>query len=140
MGVEMQIASAVLGLAAARQQKGVYEMEAQSYKEQADMAKIQAGQQETERNRKLRMQIASLGTSSSARGVTIGTSGSTGALIRDEKDMAKADINSIRLMGSSARRKFGISAAGSQAAGKASTLGALSKAGTAAYSIHKGIT
>jgi predicted ATPase len=42
-------------------------------------------------------------------------------------------------MGSSARRKFQISAAGSKAAGKATTLGALSKAGTAAYSIHKGI-
>ena len=103
------------------------------------MAKIQAGQQETERNRKLRMQIAALGTSMSAQGVVIGTGGSVGALERSEKDMARADINSIRLMGSSARRKFQISAAGSKASGKATTLGALSKAGTAAYSIHKGI-
>jgi len=138
MGVEMQIASAAVGLLAARQTKAVHEMEAQSYQEQADMAKIQAGQQETERNRKLRMQIAALGTSMSAQGVVIGTGGSVGALERSEKDMARADINSIRLMGSSARRKFQISAAGSKAAGKATTLGALSKAGTAAYSIHKG--
>ncbi len=131
----MQIASAAVGLLAARQQKAVHEMEASAYQEQATMAKIQAGQQETERNRKLRMQLASLGTSMSAQGVAIGTSASTSALIRDEKDIAAADISSIRLMGMSNRRKYELSGAGSKAAGKATTLKALGSAATSAYEI-----
>jgi len=63
MGVEMQIASVALTMLAAKQQKKAYEMEARAYKEQGDMAKIQASQQETERNRRLRQQLASLSTS-----------------------------------------------------------------------------
>ena len=137
MGVEMQIASAAVGLLAARQQKAVHEMEASAYQEQATMAKIQAGQQETERNRKLRMQIASLGTSMSAQGVAMGTSASTSALLREEKDMAAADISSIRLMGMSNRRKYELSASGSKAAGKAATLGGLAGAAQAGYTISQ---
>ena len=135
MGVEMQIASAAVGFLAAKQQKAVYQMEADAYREQADMAKIQAGQQETERNRKLRMQLASLGTSMSAQGVAVGTSASTSALIRDEKDIAAADISSIRLMGMSNRRKYELSAAGSDASAKATTLKAFGSAATSAYDI-----
>lgn len=119
MGVYAQVAGAVIGLAGARQEKAVYEMEAKSYEEQGKMAQMQARQQEEERERNLRQQLASLGTSMSAQGVVLDrTQGSVGALQKNEIDIAK-DISSIKLMGMANRRKFGISAAASRAAGKA---------------------
>ena len=139
MGVEMQIASAIIGLASVRQQKAAYDMEAEAYKEQAEMASLQADQQEAERNKQLRRQLASLGTSMSSQGVALGTSPSVSALRTDEIKVAKADINNIRLMGQSNRRKYEISAAGSKAAGKAAVLGGLAKTAGAAYSINKGV-
>lgn len=120
MGVYAQVAGAVIGLAGARQEKAVYEMEAKSYEEQGKMAQMQARQQEEERERNLRQQLASLGTSMSAQGVVLDrTQGSVGALQKNEIDIAKKDISSIKLMGMANRRKFGISAAASRAAGKA---------------------
>lgn len=119
MGVEMQIIGAIVGLAGASQAKAASEMEARAYEEQAKMADIQARQQEEERNTLLRKQLASLGTSMSAQGIALGTSQSVSALAGQEKALAKKDINSIKLMGMSNRRKFQISAAGSRAAGKA---------------------
>jgi len=121
MGVYAQVAGAVIGLAAARQEKAAYEMEARSYEEQADTASIQSRQQEEERRRQLRMQLASLGTAMSSQGVAINPrQGSMGAIRKSEIDIAKKDINSIKLMGLSNRRKYQISAASSRAAGKAS--------------------
>lgn len=139
MGVEMQIASAIIGLAAVRQQKAAYDMEAEAYKEQAEMASLQADQQEAERNRQLRRQLASLGTSMSSQGVALGTSPSVSTLRTDEIKMAKADISNIRLMGQSNRRRYEIGAAGSKAAGKAVVLGGFAKTAGAAYSINKGV-
>ena len=104
-------------------------MEAKAYEEQADMAKIQARQQEEERERNLRQQLASLGTSMSAQGVVLDrTQGSVGALQKNEIDIAKKDISSIKLMGMANRRKFGISAASSRAAGKATMTRAVGQA------------
>lgn len=140
MGVQMQIASVALTMLAAREQKKAYEIEAQAYEEQASAAKIQAGQQETERNRQLRRQLASLGTSMSAQGVAIGTSPSVGALADDEVRMAKADIDSIRFMGSTARRKFQLSAAGSRQAGRAAIIGGFAKSAQMGYSINQGVS
>lgn len=129
MGLEMAIAGAVVGLAGARQEKAAYEMEAKSYEEQGKMAQMQARQQEEERERNLRQQLASLGTSMSAQGVVLDrTQGSVGALQKNEIDIAKKDISSIKLMGMANRRKFGISAAGSRAAGKAAMTRAVGQA------------
>lgn len=134
MGVEMQIVGALVGLAGARQAKAASEMEARAYEEQAKMADIQARQQEEERNTLLRKQLASLGTSMSAQGIALGTSQSVSALAGEEKRLAKKDIDSIKLMGMSNRRKFQISAAGSRAAGKAQFTAAL---GSTAMSLGK---
>ena len=98
MGMGLQVVGIIAGLAAAQQQRKAYELEAQSYKEQADLAKIQAGQQEIERNRKLRIQLAALGTAMSSQGVALGTSPSVLALETDEIQVAKNDIASIRLL------------------------------------------
>lgn len=139
MGVEMAIAGALIGLAGARQQKAVYEMEAKAYEEQADMAKIQARQQESERRSQLRKQLASLGTSMSSQGVALTPNqGSVGAIKKAEVDIAKADISSIKLMGMSNRRKYEISAAGSKAAGKATMTTAIGRAAGQGYSISQG--
>lgn len=134
MGVEMQVIGALVGLAGARQAKAASEMEATAYEEQAKMADIQARQQEEERNTLLRKQLASLGTSMSAQGIALGTSQSVSALAGAEKALAKKDIDSIKLMGMSNRRKFEISAAGSRAAGKAQFTAAL---GSTAMSLGK---
>lgn len=136
MGVEFQIAGAVLGLMAANKQAEAYEAEAQSYKEQAEMAKLQANQQENERRAQLRRQLAALGTSMSSQGVALGTSASEGALAGDEVKMAKKDIASIKLMGMSNRRKYELSASSSKTAAGATRLGALGSFSKSVYSIN----
>ena len=93
MGMGLQVAGLMLNCRA-QMQKQAYEAEAQAQEEQAEMAKIQAAQQEVERNRRLRAQLASLGTNMSAQGVALGTSASVLALADDEKD-SKEDIASI---------------------------------------------
>lgn len=139
MGVEMQVAGAVLGAMASQKQAKAYEMEAQAYQEQAELASLQAQQQEAERNRMLRTQLASLGTSMSSQGVSLGTSASVSALRDDEIKMAKNDISSIKLMGMSNRRKYEISSAGSRASASAVRLGGFAKTGSQLYSINKGV-
>ena len=140
MGVQMQIAGAVLGVLAAKQQSDISKMEAQAYKEKADLASLKAQQDEDARRMQLRRQLASLGVSMTASGVAIGTSASMDAIAAGERDIARKDINNIKLMGQSTRRNYQISAVGSQAAGKAIMLGGLAKGAGAAYSIGKGPT
>lgn len=139
MGMGLQVAGLMLSLKAAQMQKQAYEAEAQAQEEQAEMAKIQAAQQEVERNRRLRAQLASLGTNMSAQGVALGTSASVLALADDEKKIAKEDVASIRLMGLSNRRRYEVGATGSRAAGRAAQLGGFAKTVGGAYSIGKGV-
>ena len=135
----MQIASAFIGIMAAQAQRKAYQMEAAAYREQAEMSKIEAAQKENERNRKLRLQLASLGTSMSAQGVALGTSPSVLALADDEERIAASDIASIRLMGQSQRRRYELSASGSEAAGSAAMLGGFMKSAGTFYSANKGV-
>lgn len=131
MGVYAQVAGAVIGLAGARQEKAVYEMEAKSYEEQGKMAQMQARQQEEERERNLRQQLASLGTSMSAQGIVLDrTQGSVGALQKNEIDIAKKDVSAIKLMGMSNRRKYDISAKSSREAGQAAMIRGVGQAVT----------
>ena len=135
MGVELQVASLLLGLGAAKQQRDAAELEARSYEEQAKMAEISSRQEEEERRTQLRKQLASLSSSMSAQGVALGTSASTSALKQNEIALANKDISSIKLMGMSNRRKYELSAAGSRAEKKAITLGAMGSAASGAYDI-----
>ena len=68
MGMGLQVAGVFMGLMAAQQARKAAEMEARAYEEQKDLAEIQSGQQEIERNRKLRMQLAALSTSMAGQG------------------------------------------------------------------------
>jgi hypothetical protein len=138
MGVQMQIASVALTMFAAREQKKAYELEAESYQEQGKMAAIQASQQESERNRRLRSQLSTLNNAMAGQGVALGTSSSVEALARDEEKIALADISSIKLMGLSQRRKYGISAASAKAGGRAAVLGGFSKSAQMGYDIYTG--
>lgn len=138
MGMGMQIAGVFLGLMAAQQARKAAEMEAQAYEEQKDLAEIQSGQQEIERNRKLRMQLASLSASMANQGTALGTSASTEALRLDEEKMALADVSSIRLMGQVERRKYSLSAASSRASGQAATISGFAKAAGSIYDIKTG--
>jgi len=137
-GIALQAVGVGLGLMAMQQQRKSYEMEAASYREQAEMNKIEALQQENERNRQLRIQLAALGTSMSAQGVALGTSASVSAIEEDEKQLARSDIESIRLMGMSQRRRYGLSAAGSRAAGRGALYGGLASAAGGIYNIKSG--
>ncbi len=140
MGVELQVASLVLGLAGANQAKKAYELEAQSYQEQKDLSEIQSGQQERDRLKMLRMQLASLGTSMSAQGVALGTSASTLALEKDEINIANRDIDAIKLMGMSNQRRFSLSARGSKMAAKGAMVAGFSKATSGIYDIKTGVS
>ena len=140
MGVAMQVAAVGLTIAGAQQAKAAYKIEEEAYKEKAELAKLQADQDEVSRNNQLRYQLAALGTSSASRGIAGGpTSASISALANREKDIAKRDIANIKLMGQVTRRSYQISASGSKAAGKAAFLGGLAKAGSMAYSIDQGV-
>tara|TARA_R100001440_G_scaffold5048_2_gene11044 strand:+ start:791 stop:1207 length:417 start_codon:yes stop_codon:yes gene_type:complete len=138
MGVETQIASLAFNFMAAQQQRSAYEMEAQLYEEQKDMEAIKTSQQISQVNRKLRMQLASLDSSMSAQGIALGTSASTTALENDEIKLASNDISSIKLMGLSNRRKYGLSAASSRAKAQSVTLGSFAKAAAQGYEISQG--
>jgi len=138
MGVEMQLAGAVLGLMSAQRQAKAYKMEAAAYRDNANMAKIQAAQQEDQRQAQLRRQLAALGTSMSAQGIALGTSPSVTALRRDELRIAKNDIASIRLMGMSNRRRYEISASGKDLAAGATTIGGMGGFAKTMYTIDQG--
>lgn len=135
----MQVAGALLGLAAAKQSSDIAKMESQSYKEQADLAELQASEKVADRQMQLRRQLASLGVSMTASGVALGTSASVGAIQKAEVDIAKKDIASTKLMGMSNRRKYEISSAGKMAESRAIKIGAVGKAAGQAYTINKGV-
>lgn len=109
-------------LSGAQMEKNAYKLEAQSYEEQAAMAKIEADQKMVQRDLQLRRQLASLGASMAAQGVSIGTSGSMSALDYGEKQLAKADMKSIKLMGLGRRRQLLTSAASSKTKGRAAVI------------------
>lgn len=138
MGVQMQIAGLFMGLMAAQQARKAAEIEAQAYEEQKDLAEIQSGQQEIERNKKLRMQLAALSTSMAGQGTSLGTSASTEALRVDEERTALSDVSAIKLMGQVERRKFTLSAASSRAKGQAATMSGFAKTVGGLYDIQTG--
>lgn len=138
VGVGLQVAGAVAGLYSAKMQADAYKAEKAAAEENAKMASIEASQQEVERMRMLRAQLASLKTLNSAQGVALGTSGSTSALIDNEVKLANEDIASIKLMGASNRRKYSLSAKSSAAGAKATMVSALAGTATAAYKIKQG--
>lgn len=140
MGAAVALQAAGLGLTfmSMQQQRKSYEMEAASYREQAEMNKIEALQQENERNAQLRRQLAALGTSMSAQGVALGTSASVSAIEEDERQLAKSDIASIRLMGQSQRRKYGLSAAGARAGSRAAFYSGATQIAGGIYDIKYG--
>tara|TARA_B100000683_G_C12504906_1_gene558828 strand:+ start:402 stop:839 length:438 start_codon:yes stop_codon:yes gene_type:complete len=139
MGVQMQLAAVGLSVLGAVQARSAANMEAQAYKEQAELAKLKADQDEISRNNQLRYQLAALGTSMASQGVSLGTSASVSAISKREKELAAQDVSNIKLMGMSQRRNYQISAEGAKASGKAKFLGGLAQAGSMAYSIDKGV-
>lgn len=119
-------------LSGAQMEKNAYKLEAQSYEEQAAMAKIEADQKMVQRDLQLRRQLASLGASMAAQGVAIGTSGSMSALDYGERQLAKADMKSIKLMGLGRRRQLLTSAASSKTKGRAAVIRGYGQAYSAA--------
>lgn len=140
MAVGLQAVSAGLGFMGAVQAKKAYELEAQSYREQKDLAEIDSYQQENQRLRTLRMQLASLGTSMSAQGIALGTSPSTLALERDEITIANRDIDRIRLMGKGVSRRYSLSAKGSGYAAKGALISGFAKGASDIYDIKTGVS
>ena len=60
MGVQMQIAGALIGLAASQKAAAAQDMQAQAAREQAEATKLTTAQQENQRRDQLRRQLASL--------------------------------------------------------------------------------
>jgi hypothetical protein len=127
-------------LYSAKLQKDAYEEEAQANREQAEMAKIEADQQENTRRNQLLQMMSALNVSEAGRGLGIGSGGTSVALRQSEKKFAEADISSIKLMGLSKRRQYGFGARQASLSGKAGMLSGVSSAGSTyrRYKIDKG--
>ena len=119
MGSTMAVVSAGVSLIAAKQKSDAYKLQAQSYEEERKQRKMQMESQALDRERTLFAQLASLRASGAARGSTIGAGGSLGALRQNESNMARMDINKIRVMGYSDMRRLSISSAISKQSAKA---------------------
>tara|TARA_X000001382_G_C3169667_1_gene179050 strand:- start:848 stop:1294 length:447 start_codon:yes stop_codon:yes gene_type:complete len=120
-------------LMSAKLQRDAYEAEAEANEEQAQMAGIEADQQENARRNQLLGILSALNVSESSRGLSIGQGGSSSALKENEKKFADADISSIKLMGLSKKRQFRLSADSARLSGKASIVSGLTSAGTSYY-------
>lgn len=117
-------------LLAAKMQRDAYEMEAEQQKEQAEVAEMQAEQQTNARRGQLLQIMSALNVSESSRGLSVGTGGTSKALRENETNLAKADLSSIKLMGLSKRRQYGLGAEQSRLAGKASLISGAASAGS----------
>lgn len=123
----IQVATALTGAALA---KRAYEDEAKQMENQAKLATLEAGQRENARRGQLLQIMSALNASESSRGLKIGSGGTSSALRQNEKNFADADIQSIRLMGMTKKRNFGLGARQSRTAGKAAFLGGVAEAGS----------
>tara|TARA_B100001250_G_C19799600_1_gene790363 strand:- start:1354 stop:1794 length:441 start_codon:yes stop_codon:yes gene_type:complete len=125
-------------LYSAKLKKDAYEAEAQANAEQADMAKIEADQQENSRRNQLLGIMSALNVSESSRGLSVGQGGTSSALKESEKKFADADISSIKLMGLSNRRKFTLAGASAKKSGKAALIGGMSSGYGIGYDYRTG--
>ena len=139
MGVQMQAVAAVASIASARSAQRAYANDAQAAYEQQQMAEIESKQAEVNRLRELRSQLSSLDTDFAGRGVATG-SPTVSNLGRMEKKFAEADISSIKLMGSSKRRQFGLKQSSSKQLGKVALLSGVTKATGYAAESYMGAT
>lgn len=129
MGQAVGLALAFKGM---QYQKAAADAEAQSAREQGELANIQTQQQTVERGRDLARQLASLSSQFSGSGLSGG--GATVANFqRTEGKSAMDDISSIKVMGNAQRRKFQLSGYSSKMGGKAAQMEFGAKAGKYAY-------
>lgn len=143
MGATMSIVSAGVSLIAAKQKADAYKLQAQSYEEQRKQRQMQMDSQVIDRERTLFAQLAALRASGAARGATVGAGGTLGALKLNESNMARMDVNKIKVMGYSDMRQLSISSAISKQSAKAAmTSGFASGLGTIGTGIQNapGIT
>jgi len=138
MGWQMQAVAAVGSLMAARQQAGAYANDAQAAYEQAEDAKIEAKQQEVDRLAELRDQLSTLDSDFAGRGVAVGTSATVKNFGRQETKMAKADVSSIKYMGTSKQRQYKLKSSKSKKLGKYAMISGVTKAGVYAGDAYMG--
>lgn len=119
--------AAVMSLAAAKQAKAGYQMEAQSNREQAELAQINADQEAINRTAQLNAQLASISATAGSGGINIGST-SIANIKRRETQLAKADVSATKLLGASNRRKYQIGAKTAETKGKAAVLTGISNA------------
>lgn len=132
----MSVGTQLLG---AKLQRDAYEDEAQANAEQADMAKIEADQQENVRRNDLLQIMSALNVSEAGRGLSVSSGGTGSALRENEKKFADADISSIKLMGLSKRRQYRLAGSSAKTSGQAAILSGVSSAGSSyrRYKIDK---
>lgn len=99
-------------------------MEAQ-YREQAELAKISALQEEADRRERLRILLATQAAVGASSGVQLDASRSFLAAKSAEIEKADRDVRNIRLFGASQQRSLFTSAKAARAEGKAAMVGGL---------------
>jgi hypothetical protein len=132
-GTEIAIVGLIISAGAAVYQgvqaKGQAEIMEAGYREQQDIAKLQAIQEANDRRERLRMILASQAAVAASSGIQLDASRSFLAAKKAEIESADRDVRNIQLFGASQQRQFGIAAKGASASGKASLYGGFLSAG-----------
>lgn len=132
-GTEVLIASLVVSAGTAVytgiQAQGQAEIMEAQYREQQDLAKLQAIQEANDRRERLRMILASQAAVAASSGIQLDASRSFLAAKAAEIEAADRDVRNIQIFGASQSRQLGIAAEGAAASGRASMFGGFLKAG-----------
>lgn len=139
MGAQLQVASAALSVVQGFQQASINRARKAEYENSMKDVEIEALQKEEARELDLKRVLASLNASSSGGGTVLSTSGSSLALGRAERDLASKDISSIRLMGSSKKRQFGLSAKGQSIGATSSIIGGAAQGASTLNKYYQGL-
>lgn len=111
--------SAFSAIQAGRAQEQQASFERAQAKDNRELAKLQAAQEETDRRKQLAAILAAQDAEAAAQGLGVGNYGSFAAGQRAERELAERDVESIRLMGQLRARQYGLQAQQASMAGKA---------------------
>lgn len=120
------------------------ELEAQQYRDDAALARIQATEESNDIKREFfDMKASNIAYFAAKTGADPSESASFLALNRANMETRDRDIGAVRLVGASQQRKYGLSVFSSQMSGKAAKIGSYGKASSSllsGYTSYKTVT
>ena len=126
----MAVVSAAASIKQGQIAKQAYANDAQASIENAEQVEMQAQQKEIARINQLNENLSSMNSMFAGGGVSV-SGGSVNNIRRNESKLAKADITSIKYLGSAQSRQYKLGAKSKTLQGKAAVIGSYAKAGSA---------